>query len=142
LLPVENLPYIVAHESIHYQQKMTPHPSLLAKSIQEGMCDFIAELIAGKHANQVQKTYGESNEAALWREFEPAMLEKDYSKWIYDSVNAKNRPADLGYYMGYKIVQSYYQNARDKQQAIKDILEIKDVTKFYEASKYGEKFDK
>jgi len=139
LLPVENLPYIVAHESIHYQQKMTPHQSLLAKSIQEGMCDFIAEMIAGKHANQVQKTYGEANETALWKEFEPAMWEKDYSKWIYDSVNAKDRPADMGYYMGYKIVQSYYNNAKDKRQAIKDILEIKDVRKFYEASKYGEK---
>jgi hypothetical protein len=46
----------------------------------------------------------------------------------------------MGYYMGYKIVQSYYNNAKDKRQAIKDILEIKDVRKFYEASKYGETF--
>lgn len=139
LLPVENLPYIVAHESIHYQQKMAPHFSLLAKSIQEGMCDFIAELIAGKHANQVQKSYGEAHEAALWKEFQPAMWEKDYSKWIYDGLNAKDRPADMGYYMGYKIVQSYYNHAKDKRQAIKDILEIKDLPKFYEASNYGKK---
>lgn len=140
ILPIENLPYIVAHESIHYQQKMAPSLTLIGKALQEGMCDFIAELIAGRHANQAQKAYGEANEAALWREFEPAMWGNDYSKWIYDSINAKNRPADMGYYIGYKIVQSYYNNARDKRQAIKDILEIKDVRKFYEASKYGEKF--
>ncbi|MDQ4121572.1 MAG: DUF2268 domain-containing putative Zn-dependent protease [Acidobacteriota bacterium] len=140
ILPIENVPYIVAHESIHYQQKMVPSLTLIGKALQEGMCDFIAELIAGKHANQVQKTFGEANEAALWREFEPTMWGNDYTKWIYDSVNAKNRPADMGYYMGYKIVQSYYNNARDKRQAIRDILEIKDVRKFYETSKYGEKF--
>ena len=142
LAPIDNLPYIVAHELIHEEQKLAPHYSLLGKAVQEGMCDFIAELIAGKHANQVQKAYGELHEAEIWQEFQPLMWEKDYSKWIYDGVNAKNRPADMGYYVGYKIVQSYYNNTKDKRQAVKDILEIKDLNIFFEASKYGSKFVK
>lgn len=142
ILPIDNLPYIVAHELIHYQQNLTPHNSLLAKSIQEGMCDFIAELIAGKHANQVQKAYGEAHEGEIWKDFQTEMWKDDISRWMYNGVNAKDRPADMGYYVGYKIVQSYYNNTKDKKQAIKDILAIKDVTKFYEASKYADKFVK
>lgn len=130
LSPIENLPFIVAHESIHYQQKFEEPKTLLGKSIQEGMCDFIAELIAGKHANQVQKTYGETHEAALWKDFQPDMEGKDFSKWLYNGLNSKDRPADLGYYVGYKIVQSYYDRSKDKKQAIKEMLDIKDIPTF------------
>jgi hypothetical protein len=52
------------------------------------------------------------------------------------------RPPDLGYFMGYKISESYYKNARDKRQAIKDILEINDFDKFLKQSKYHLKFAK
>ena len=51
-----------------------------------------------------------------------------------------DRPADLGYYIGYKIAEAYYKNAADKKQAVKDILEIKDFNEFLKASKYEEKF--
>ena len=47
---------------------------------------------------------------------------------------------DLGYYIGYKICESYYQSAKDKKQAIKDILEIKDFNQFLIDSKYEAKF--
>jgi hypothetical protein len=44
--------------------------------------------------------------------------------------------------MGYKICESYYKNAKDKRQAIRDILEIKDFAAFLEKSRYREKFAK
>ncbi len=50
------------------------------------------------------------------------------------------KPADLGYYIGYKIVESYYNRAKDKKQVIKDILDIKDFNAFLKASGYDEKF--
>ena len=53
---------------------------------------------------------------------------------------AKERPADLGYYIGYKICEAYYQNAKDKKQAIKDILGIKDFNQFLKDSGYQGKF--
>jgi hypothetical protein len=46
----------------------------------------------------------------------------------------------LFYYVGYKIVESYYNRAKDKKQAVKDILDIKDFNAFLNASGYDEKF--
>jgi len=43
-------------------------------------------------------------------------------------------------FIGYKIAESYYSRAKDKKQAVKDILEIKDFNQFLKASRYDEKF--
>jgi uncharacterized protein YjaZ len=65
---------------------------------------------------------------------------KDAKNWLYQGADVKDKPADLGYYMGYKIIESYYKNASDKKQAVRDILEIKDFNAFLKASRYEEKF--
>lgn len=140
LKPIEKVPPIVAHESCHFNQNYSRLSTVLEKSIQEGACDFIAELIAGEPLNPEQKVYGNSREADLWREFESEMNSTDFSRWMYNALKERDRPGDLGYYMGYKICWSYYNNAADKQQAVSDILNIKDFPAFFEKSKYREKF--
>ena len=37
---------------------------------------------------------------------------------------------DLGYWVGYRIVKAYYQRAADKQQALREILELSDPKAF------------
>ncbi|HEX9928367.1 MAG TPA: hypothetical protein VGB02_07535 [Pyrinomonadaceae bacterium] len=139
LKPVENLAPVVAHESCHFNQKYPKLDTLLAKSIQEGACDLIAKLTAGQTINPPQHVYGNAHEAELWREFQPEMNGASTKNWMYNGLTAINRPPDLGYFMRYKISESYYKNARDKRQAIKDILEIKDFSMFFEQSKYTKK---
>jgi hypothetical protein len=139
LKPVDRLPFIVAHESCHFNQNYPKQTTLLEKSIQEGTCDLIAELTAGEVINPQLKVYGDRNEAALWRDFRAEMGGKDLSKWMYNGFKIKDRPGDLGYYMGYTISREYYRNARDKRQAIGDILNIKDFPGFLERSRYVEK---
>jgi hypothetical protein len=136
LKPIENLTPLVAHESCHFNQKYAALDTLLAKSVQEGACDFIAEMTAGETLNVMQKIYGDRHEAELWKEFEAQMAGKDYSKWMYNGISSDTRPPDLGYYMGYKISRAYYKRARNKKQAIKDILETKDFAAFFEKSGY------
>src|SRR5262249_39803338 len=59
LKPVEEIPAIVAHELIHYQQKYpVADQSLLAKAIKEGGADFIGEQIVGKSINSHLIAYG------------------------------------------------------------------------------------
>src|SRR6202011_5457692 len=58
----------------------------------------------------------------------------------FQGDRAKGRPADLGYYIGYKICEAYYRQAADKKAAIKAILEIKDFKEFLKASRYERKF--
>ena len=137
LSSVENVPAIVAHESCHYNQRYNTAPDqrhLLGKSLQEGACDMIGELIAGHTINEHLKVYGRAHDADIWRDFETDMYKPDVSKWIYNALTAKDRPADLGYYVGYLITRSYYDNAKDKRQAVHDILNIQDARAFYEAS--------
>jgi hypothetical protein len=136
LKPIEGIPAIVAHESCHFNQKYPPLESLLAKAIQEGACDFIGEKISGNLMNPTQKTYGEKHEAELWHEFQTAMTGRNQRNWMYNALTAKTRPPDLGYFIGYKISQSYYRNAKDKRQAIRDILQIKDFSAFLRQSLY------
>jgi len=134
---VENVPAIVAHESCHYNQHYNSAPDqrhLLGKSLQEGACDTIGELISGRNINDHLKVYGRTHDAEIWRDFEADMYKPDISKWIYNALTAKDRPADLGYYVGYLITQAYYRKAKDKRQAVYDILNIQDARAFYEAS--------
>lgn len=66
---IEEIPFIVAHELVHYQQKYGldgSELSLLGKSLHEGSADFIGELIAGGSINQQLHEYGNPREKQLW----------------------------------------------------------------------------
>lgn len=135
--PVNQLPHIVAHELIHYQQKYRAN-SLLEQSIKEGSADFIAELISGKHINQHVHEFGNPREEELWNEFSSRMQNDDYEGWLYSST--EGRPNDLGYWMGYKITEAYYENSEDTKEAIRNILQISNFQEFLSQSRYAEKF--
>lgn len=136
--PVKELPHIVAHELIHFQQHYDGG-TLLAASIKEGSADFLAELISGRHINQLAHEFANPQERELWFEFKEKMNGKDYTGWLYSSV--KGRPNDLGYWMGNKITKAYYDQAPDKEAAINDILNIKNFDRFLEQSGYAKKFE-
>ena len=142
--PIEDVPYIVIHELIHTQQKYNfDGNTLLGHAIMEGAADFLGELASGMHINQLQHEYGRVHEAELWEEFSKEMLQEDKSNWLYNYIeNSSGRPPDLGYYMGYRICESYYAKADDKQQVVRDILAIKDgpdALRFLQESGYGQK---
>jgi hypothetical protein len=138
---IEGIPHIVAHELIHYQQKYASgNSTLLGMAIMEGSADFVGELISGSHINLHLHQYGNSREHELWAEFKQEMDSKNLSNWLFQGDRAKRRPADLGYYIGYKICEAYCKQAADKKEAIKSILEINDFKEFLKASKYESKF--
>ena len=139
LAPLENLPHIVAHESIHFQQRV-PQKTLLEKAIQEGSADLVAEIISGKHINYAQHEYGDANERKVWTQFEREMNGEDLSNWLYNGNSAKEMPSDMAYYVGYKISKAYYDRAKDKKQAIRKILNFKDAQKLLDESGYADKF--
>ncbi len=138
LKAIDALPYIVAHELIHTQQKYPSNLTLLGHAIAEGSADFLGEKISGKHINPVSHLYGNANEKVLWDEFQAVMNSGNNNKdWF--GTKTKNRPSDLGYYIGYKISEAYYKNSKNKRRAIRDILTVQDFNVFLEKSKYAEK---
>ena len=128
LRPVEDIPYIVIHELIHTQQAYDfGENTLLGHSIFEGAADFLGELATGKHINPHLHVYGDTHETELWESFSKEMLQTDFGNWLYNGGRTTGaRPADLGYYIGYKICEAYYEKTVDKNAAIEDILSIKD----------------
>jgi uncharacterized protein YjaZ len=67
------------------------------------------------------------------------MMGNDFKQW-FSSDNVALRPKDLGYYMGYRIAQAYYDSRADKMAAIKDILTTRDPASFLAASGYASRF--
>lgn len=136
------IPTIVVHELIHVNQR---HPddarTVLAASIQEGAADFLAELISGGNINDHVHRWADPREAELWKEFQDDKGGRDYSRW-FASDDPEARPKDLGYYMGYKIVEAFYGRSDDKAQAIHEILTIEDFEDFLARSGYREKFSR
>jgi len=142
LKPVEDIPHIVAHELIHLEHKSPKHDNtLLARAIGEGRADFVGELISGRTSNEHLHRYGNPRERELWTQFKRQMHGTETGDWLYQGTAAKDRPADVGYYVGYKICESYYKQAADKKQAVKHILEIQDFKQFLAESKYESKFN-
>jgi predicted Zn-dependent protease DUF2268 len=146
----DNIVQLNVHEYIHTQQKAGDSVApinLLTQSIAEGSADFIAELVIGSLLQNNYDAYGREHEAELKARFKKEMFSTSYSNWLYNGTKAKDM-ADLGYFMGYTICKSYYNQVRDKQAAIRQIIELNyaqsnAVEHFLVDSKYyPEGFDK
>jgi hypothetical protein len=59
---------------------------------------------------------------------------KDTSHWLYGKSGGKDRPVDLGYWMGFKISEAYYNHAADKKQAVRDLMMVLDCKGFLRQS--------
>jgi len=138
------VPNVVAHELIHFQQNgMKKDTITLGYVIKEGMADFIGELISGETANRKIFDWAKGKEKQIWADFKKDMYYDRYYNWIanYDTAS-KNSFPDLGYWIGYEICKSYYENTKDKKQAINDMLNIKNYQKFLADSKWERKLEK
>jgi hypothetical protein len=133
---IANLPNIVAHELIHFQQPHGGKATLLRQALGEGGADFMGEMISGGIINKIQRSYGDAHEQALWAEFQEEMRGTDISRWLYQGDRSKDRPADLGYYVGYKICAEFYRRSADKREAVRRILNITDPEEFLGESGY------
>ncbi|MGC4035712.1 MAG: DUF2268 domain-containing putative Zn-dependent protease [Chitinophagaceae bacterium] len=118
----ENLVSINIHEYVHTQQHGESN-DLLAQAIMEGSCDFITELVINKPMKTNYIMFGLQHEEELKEAFRKEMFSTAYKRWLYNGSGGKT-VADLGYFMGYRICKSYYNNSTDKKKAIKNIIEL------------------
>ncbi len=127
---------LIAHELVHFQQNNLPGGhSLLKIVLEEGMADFIGELISGKTPNERLYKWAKGREMQLWRDFTNDMYQDKTDDWINNqNLETPDKPANIGYWIGYQICQAYYESSKNKQQAINDMLLIKNYKAFYEKS--------
>jgi len=137
--PIAGLPHIVAHELVHYQQRYDGAKgsgTLLAIAINEGVADFVAERISGATINAHVHAWAIPRERELWTEFRERMHREDTKGWVYDANPTGGRPADLGYFIGYRIAQCHAARAGDQVEALRGLFEIDDFDAFLAASGY------
>ena len=140
LRDMDGLPHIVVHELVHYQQRYEfgDAPTLLQLSINEGVADFLGELASGRHINPHVHAWAEPRARTLWAEFAARRHGTSTKGWLYDPAPGQGRPADLGYWVGYRIAKAYYDRSPDKAAAVRDMLTIEDFEAFLARSGLGE----
>lgn len=143
--------FIVLHEFAHTQQwiqrnitrlksdsvsgmeYMRTHTQLLGKCLEEGMADFVAELVNGESLAKTNPSghtaFGLKNEPAVWNAFKKEMFLPFDNKmgWLYGTTGREingEKVRDLGYFVGHQICRSYYNNSKNKKQALKEMLEL------------------
>jgi hypothetical protein len=121
--------HVIAHEYAHVQQALRapalyndPRPTVLEESLIEGAAEFTAELTSGSVSDTDLKQITKGREKEIETAFVADKDKTDLSKWLYNGTLTK--PGDLGYWVGYRIVKSYYQHSSDKRQALRQILEM------------------
>jgi len=141
--PLDSLPVIVAHEHTHILQGRAGgiathrNKTLLEQALMEGSADFVAYLVTGGNINARLRDYALTREHALWSEFQIAMHGTDVTRWLYNQGSTTaDRPGDLGYFIGYRIAESYYARTSDKRLALKGIIEVSNADEFLTQSGY------
>jgi hypothetical protein len=148
---IENIHLLLVHETIHVQQALTigmeeyqaifgPKMSLLALSIREGTAYFLTLLSAGGHTHKESWDYCVKNEKDLWKRFKAEMNDRNPGDWMWGKPADPEQPPHLGYIIGARIVEAYYNRVEDKEKAMQDILAVTDYQGFLEKSGYADKF--
>jgi len=131
----DRLVHLVMHEYGHVQQPAAqvedPNASVLLSALIEGGAEFIAELTSGSISNIQLQNWTKGRET----EFETAFVaDMDKSiadtQWVYHGPGTPEKPGDLGYWVGYRIVKSYYQHATNKKAALSEIINVSDPHAF------------
>lgn len=122
--PIDNLVLLNVHEYVHTQQKPIVD-NLLAQVIYEGVAEFVSVKAMGVPSAVPAIEYGKKNHEKVREKFEQEMFYPvNRSKWLWSSAPNDFGVRDLGYYIGYQMCEHYYEQATNKKEAIKRLIEL------------------
>jgi hypothetical protein len=135
------VPFSVVHETIHFNQayQTSDGSDLLQSVVSEGTADFIASLaVQEPDARQMADRwrYGCPRETEFAARFAADEDKKDLGPWLFVHPTDNGWPPDMGYWLGYRIDQSFYAKAKDRTQALRTMLQVTDFKAYLAASGY------
>jgi hypothetical protein len=137
----EDFVSLIIHEAVHTFQPADERNTLLTNAIREGFADFLAHLALpdSRITSSSFQTYGRAHEAQVRREFLRGMrTNEDSGNWLYSWGKPSNHgSADLGYFVGFRISEGYYGQAKDKAGAIRDLIALRDPARILRLSGYA-----
>jgi len=122
--PINIVVFTNVHEYVHTQQKTTNANNLLAQCVLEGVAEFMAVKATQKASTLPALSYGRTHNERITQLFESQLFNSSNGFWLYSDVKNEFDVRDLGYYVGYAICEKYYNKAKNKAQAIKDMIEL------------------
>ncbi|WP_291723139.1 hypothetical protein [Bernardetia sp.] len=122
--PIENIVALNIHEYVHTQQNTTGGYDLLSQALFEGVAEFIPVIALKKKSNTPAIAFGKANEKKVREIFEKEMFSPWYYNWIWNDNKNEFQVRDLGYYVGYAMAEKYYNQSENKQEAIKNLIEL------------------
>ena len=120
--PIDGLVLLNVHEYVHTQQTPIP-PQLRHMVLYEGVAEFTSVLAMGRPSDSPAIEFGKGN-PAVREAFEKEMFYERVPDWLWSSSPNQFGIRDLGYYIGYAIAEKYYNEASDKQHAIKTLIAL------------------
>lgn len=142
---------MVIHELTHFQQVMAvgmakyqaiygPERSLLALALREGTAEFVANLVTGRMSQERSRKFVLANERQLWEQFRTQMAGTETGDFMWSRPANDQQPPNVGYVLGARIVEAFYDRAADKAEAMKETLSMTDYPAFLERSGYAARF--
>lgn len=158
--------FFFAHETIHTFQG-TPSESvysidpLLVVSIYEGTADYIAMTVTGRVPDEVRDQWAYENSEMIWAQYaaDRHVMRESAAKgetlaslsprarnalrrWHFNAgIAPEGWPHEAGYWVGRQIVTAYVERSADHNQAIRDLLGLKDPSAVLEASGFSDRLN-
>lgn len=122
--PIKDFVLLNVHEYVHTQQVAAVN-NLLSYVVREGIAEFVSVKVTGKPSATPAVPYGQSHAEAVRRKFEQQLFSIHAIRyWLWSDAPNEFNTRDLGYYVGYAMAEKYYNKARDKKKAIKEMIEL------------------
>ena len=149
--------HVFAHETVHTLQKIPSDKEfiysdyLLLNILAEGGADYIAKLVTGTVRQPKRDAWARQryeyirteflNDRAKIKNMTPAEISKKGSprfRWVRNAKKAPDEgwPGELGYWVGREIWAGYFEQAEDKEEALKDLLYLRNPQEVLEKSGY------
>jgi len=120
--PRQDIAFANVHELIHTQQPGRWGYDLLSQSLHEGIAEFIPTLAMDRPSYAASVRYGVANTEKVRAVFEEELFAYWIDRWIWNDTHGPFPVRDMGYFVGYSMAQRYYENAKDKPQAIAELI--------------------
>lgn len=122
--PIDGIAFLNVHEFVHTQQTQSLERNLIAQCVYEGVAEWMAVKAMQQPSSVPAVAYGTKNKTAIQKVLAQQLFNRSYTYWLYSSAPNPFDTRDLGYYVGYAIADGFYQQATDKKQAMKDLIEL------------------
>lgn len=122
--PLEQVGLLCTHEYIHTLQK-PPQDNLLCNTLYEGIAEFVSCHVTGKPSSLPNFAFGLKEEARIKARYEQDLfLPGVLNNWMWGTNTNELKERDLGYFIGYRIAEAYLTNAKNKSNAIRELIEL------------------